>query len=325
MSLAFRARKDHPGVTTTNLGFIAGGSGQETDSTTVTILDELTEEECREYDVSQRTLSRFISDYLQFVMVRQSFDEYKGSLGEFSRIHSSGARLDNEFIANWITQELNRRLRSFFTEVRMFLDYSESRLKRQYGHGSEQVNQFKKACSEAFDNSFAYRFLFNLRNYGQHVDVPMRNLSMKSSLDRNDEVQHRLAIQVDREELLANFQWRADVLTTLREMPERFDLAPYLDELMEHLERIHVALVAAELPTTKRAADYLRRLAAPVRDKGSPCVFLEVPEEMNHNIQIKTTWIPVYLADVIVRLPDPQLLKAEYMRLELDITFTESP
>lgn len=312
-----------------NLGFV-GEDQRDPDRTTVTILQELSDEECQRYEMSGRSLARFISDYTQFVMVRQSFDEYRHALIEFSDKHSGGEDFAGHFAMNWMTQTLNRRLRAFFTEVRMFLDYSESRLKRQYGPDSDQVSQFKSACSAAFDGSFAYRFLYKLRNYGQHIDVPMRNLSLRSDMDEHGEAHNQLAIQVDREELLTNFEWRADIIDELRQMPARFDLAPYLDELMEHLELIHVALVAAKLPDTRRAAEYLLRLARPLREMGSPCVFMDLPadgemEDAGDKLQMNISWIPVDLADLIERLPDSQELKEKYGRLKLNIEPINTP
>jgi hypothetical protein len=121
------------------------------------------------------------------------------------------------------------------------LDYAERKLKRQYGKQSRQAKEFKEATSQQFDGSFAYRLVSQLRNYGQHVNLPTNALSLKSG-DFNfllGTTEEHLLVEVSRDKLLnSGFDWRAkDVRPQLEALPERFELDGYIDETMECLEK----------------------------------------------------------------------------------------
>jgi hypothetical protein len=61
---------------------------------------------------------------------------------------------------------------NLLTAFRTYLDHTESRLKRQYGQNSPQLQAFKSATAAAFDGTFEYRFMYKLRNFIQHSGFP---------------------------------------------------------------------------------------------------------------------------------------------------------
>jgi hypothetical protein len=140
---------------------------------------ELSEYEYRRYVYDAATVLEFFSDYEQYVMVRYAYVEYLHLLERQAAALANHVHL-SEVMREQIVHNINRRLRSFFSEFRVFLDYTETKLKRRYGADSEQVNVFKTACSRQFDNSFAYRFVYKLRNYALHVNLPLNALSLTS-------------------------------------------------------------------------------------------------------------------------------------------------
>ena len=79
--------------------------------------------------------------------------------------------------------ELNRRLSNYLSSFRLFLDFSEARLKRRYGKTSTEAQQFKRVCAGVYDTSFAYRFCCKLRNYAQHFGMPIGHIEARSRLD----------------------------------------------------------------------------------------------------------------------------------------------
>lgn len=62
-------------------------------------------------------------------------------------------------------RQINRHLLNLLTVLRTFLDHSESELKRRYGRASDKVAWFKHICFTEYDNHFASRFLYKLRNH----------------------------------------------------------------------------------------------------------------------------------------------------------------
>ena len=182
--------------------------------------------EFEQYKRGECLLWDFVADYQQFEMVRSSHAEYKQLVHRYVEQYRLDRRWNN-VIAGQINHAINRKLRGFFAEFRFFVDYAERKLKRQYGKQSRQAKEFKEATSQQFDGSFAYRLVSQLRNYGQHVNLPINALSLKSG-DFNfflATTEDHLLVEVDRDELLnSGFDWRAkDVRPQLEALPERFD------------------------------------------------------------------------------------------------------
>jgi len=297
---------------------------------------ELNEEEYRRYVEDVLTVLTCRSDYRQFTMVRHAYVEYMGVLRRYEEALAGPVRLD-EVLEDDLVHNLNRRLRSFFSEFRVFLDYTEAKLKRRYGNGSEPLRIFKDACARQFDNTFAYRFVYGLRNYALHVNLPLNAMSIASGRDKFDPedlpIQNRLSVEVDRDMLLRWFNWRRDVRIKLEELSPKFELNPYIDEAMGCLEKIHLELFCAKLPEEKRAAKRILALARSVGRPGTPCVWRVGGQEQIVNGSILRTdgmeeahggdastedmhigWIPVEISGAVDELPDSdELLRYEYI------------
>lgn len=306
------------------------------DGAAVRAVREIGEEEYRDYAENVRKVLACRSDYRQFTMVRHAYVEYASVLRRYEETLAGPVRFD-EVLEDDIVHDLNRRLRGFFSEFRVFLDYSEAKLKRRHGRDSEELRIFKEACSRQFDGSFAYRFVYGLRNYALHVNLPLNAVSLTSGGDGHDPgnpyARNRLSAEVDRDLLLRWSRWKGNVRSYLERLPPKFELRPYIDEAMACLERIHLELFCAKLPGEKRAVEPLLALAGSVGRPGTPCVFrVGGQEPMVNGIVLQAglagaasseqpggtdahvSWIPVEVAGMVVDLPDAEeLLRYEYI------------
>jgi hypothetical protein len=104
--------------------------------------------------------------------VSANYRELHTYLSHASGDPTAAASADKELVALFF--EANRKLLNFLSAARTFLDHTEAHLKRLYGDGSEEAQRFLTATSEAYDRTFAYRFLYKLRNYAQHCGLPLR-------------------------------------------------------------------------------------------------------------------------------------------------------
>ena len=276
----------------------------------------LSETEYEKYEEVDHLINGFLSDYQQFEEVRSSYTEYRNLINHYDQKYSVKPRI-NAIVVGQMNHAINRRLRTFFTEFYFFLEYAERKLKRRYGKDSEQARKFKQATSEQFDNSFAYRFVYQLRHYAQHINLPINALSLESG--KFDFVlatsKHNLLVEVNRDELLnSGFDWRAeDVRPKLRSLPAKFELNTYIEAMMECLEKIHVAFVSIGLPDAKRGAAYIKNLVEPLRGRGRPCVYhFDAPEDsaLGSVVDFATeiSWMQVELAELIANLPEPTTL-----------------
>jgi hypothetical protein len=191
---------------------------------------QLEEGEYRDYVRDAATVLGFFSDYEQYAMVRHAYAEYFNLLERQATAPANHVHL-NEVVRAQIVHNIDRRLRSFFSEFRVFLDYTETKLKRRYGADSEQVAAFKAACSRQFDRSFDYRFVYRLRNYALHVNLPLNAMSLVSGDGEFDaespDTHNRFAVKVNRDALLnERFNWGRHVRPGLKNLPSSFELNP---------------------------------------------------------------------------------------------------
>jgi hypothetical protein len=130
-----------------------------------------------------------------------------------------------------LARQINRRLLNYLSSTRLFLDYSESRLKRTYGKTSDEVVVFKELCKMIFDTDFSYRFAYKLRNYTQHFGLPItraeRTGKLESSPDSASIFTTRIAFNVP--ELLSRGKdvW-GPVRKDLQASPPDLDVASVL-------------------------------------------------------------------------------------------------
>ncbi len=80
------------------------------------------------------------------------------------------------------TREVNRRVLSFLSSVRLFRDHTAKRLVRYYGKASAHEATFDAARHAAFDTSAAYRIADALRNYVAHRGMAVDVAGVSSTL-----------------------------------------------------------------------------------------------------------------------------------------------
>jgi len=137
------------------------------------------------------------------------------------------------------TNNLMRLISEFLSAFRTFLDHWETYLKRKYGNESKEVTLFKAATSNEYENVFAYRFTWELRNYIQHEGFPA--ISSTSAIDELEE--RHYSLDFDRIELLENgHKWKAVQKDLLKE-DCKLDFLKLLPELIESLNRINLCAI----------------------------------------------------------------------------------
>jgi hypothetical protein len=215
---------------------------------------------------------------------------------------------------------INGKLRSFLSEFRAFLDYAETYLKKEYGKDSEQVTRLIAIRSREYDANPSYRFVYKLRNYAQHFDVPINGLSVQSGeLDTKTGIGKKLvSVNINRDELLnSGFDWKK-VQRDIEGFPDIFALNPHLDATIESLGKINLAVIVTMLPDITKAAEYIDRLVQPLiplleGKQGTPAVVhwdapqhVKVGEQVR--MQMQAELIPADLARSVLGLPEPDEL-----------------
>ncbi len=74
-----------------------------------------------------------------------------------------------------VTLEINRHFLNYLASQNAYLDHSLKYLNNHFGDNSNQFLGFKTLTKNFFDNKFAYRLLYNLRNYSIHYGYGYAN------------------------------------------------------------------------------------------------------------------------------------------------------
>ncbi len=126
---------------------------------------------------------------------------------------------------------------NWLSSFRLYLDHEERRIKHTYGDGSEQLARFETVTSQVFDHSAAYRVVYKFRNYVQHCGMPISSVSMRT-VDDDSIATQRIEFTVDRDMLLADFDWTVTTRADLANMPKDIDVFGLIRETMDGLGTI---------------------------------------------------------------------------------------
>jgi hypothetical protein len=228
---------------------------------TVDMRVALTEEEFQTYRLSAAKIGALSSQFT-FDLANRNYCDLKNLLQYLGIVIGLG-RAIGSVDTKRITEPVMSQIVNWLTSVRLYLDHTETHLKRRYGDQSAEWKAFSESCSEAFDNHLGYRFVYKFRNYVQHCGLPLSSVTVKKP-ERPRSPQHlqEASFLLHRDALLTAYDEWGPVKKDLQGMAERFEVAPLLDEAMECLKRIEyrrletaIASVADEAVVLREALD----------------------------------------------------------------------
>lgn len=210
----------------------------------ITAVKALSESEYLRHTKQIVNLTRYISDQQLFFIVELNYNEFQKKSNFYFVKYSKDRRIDAVKIQK-IYLDLNRLLLNLLSSIKTFLEHTETRLKRVYGHDSEEMKLFKSETAIGYDQHFEYRFLYKLRNYAQHCGLPSGSIEFTS--EGEDVVQNSLKIFFDRDILLQNYKEWAVVKNDLLKRPERFEVLPIIEVKYNLLKEINKKISEKEL------------------------------------------------------------------------------
>ena len=243
-------------------------------------------------------------DQQLYHFVRLNYDEYVNLLKRYLQEYTENPRTVNMRAMYF---NINRHIFNYLSSIRMFLDHNEYNLKKRYGSDSPRVKRFKKTCSQIYDNSFSYRFLYKLRDYVQHCGMPLGNLELaaKESNFAPNGIQRSLSVQFDRDGLLTKFSnWGSQLSREIPKLPRRFEVTPHISEGMKCVEKIYLTLIEDDFPQLLHAAEYIRQLIAPAKDLiGVPSIiWLERIGQGTENLKVRIGHIPLDIVEKVMNV-----------------------
>lgn len=264
----------------------------------VTIRDikVLTETELVDFESSQTEMQKFAVDERTMLMVLQNYQEFRVLIDGIIQQWKIEKRMDPLILEN-IYMEINRSMINILATFSSYLNLTERKLKDQE-NGEEIAKRFKEACSRAYDNHFSYRFLYQLRNYSQHYELPVGNIRPSQHLDSNGEQQYSLGVMFHRDSLLqTDYDWKK-LRPEIENLDQNFDVLPLLEELVNCIFEIDNIVTEGRLVAIQSSYMYFEGLLSDIADvEGTPCIYLVEGDDATPSIKIMH--IPFHVIEII--------------------------
>lgn len=195
-------------------------------------------------------------ELLEQALAKSPFAAFQESCMEFMRATSDALEA---FKIGDSTTPLTPTIRRKFDDVlsafRRFIDRTAHLLSQRYGPDSREVLVLKQGMSNEFDNEFAYRLMYHLRNYSEHRGTPIARIAQASRLTPEGRTEHTLDVLLDSRELLLDYEWHRRVRADLARINGEFSAVVTVDALLHACGRVHCkALTAQEADITAAAA-----------------------------------------------------------------------
>ena len=251
---------------------------------------ELTETNYTAYSETMNSIIKLSADENLFNIVELNHvdlnEKIQSYLVNFSNNHKADFyEFDRIFL------DINRHILNLLSSIRTFLDHTETTLKKKYGDNSEEYRLFKKEAGLAYDNSFAYRFLYKLRNYAQHCGLPSGFAEVNSSDCLPSEEKDVIRISFVREDLLERYDRWGKIKEELKAQSEKFDVLPLIEEQFQLLNAINDKLKNLILPQYRKEGDLLLNLIVQTAGQiGTPCLIKSV--SIKDMITFSFSWFP---------------------------------
>ncbi|MCA1718277.1 MAG: hypothetical protein LC781_16135 [Actinobacteria bacterium] len=289
---------------TPELGVVVKGT--ENQPANFVAIRELGREEYRKYRVSSGRLLEWMFENQAVKAVQEAHEEYESTLQRYHTAHANHESID----ALRMHRDIDTKVSNFLRAFRSFLDQSQKNLEDRYGKGKAQVKAFEKATNKAYDSSFSYRLLDQVRNYTQHVGSAVHNIPFGSHAapGRREETEHYLRVELDRDKFLAWRKLKASVREEAKRLPSRIELSEHIKNVAHAVQEINVMIVAQQVFELQGHAHRVIDLVRPLKAwEGIPVILhMKLPEVEvgqwgtgNSNIE----WIPVDLAEFVANPP----------------------
>lgn len=137
------------------------------------------------------------------------------------KVQSLEFKIKNPIETHNVFCEINRLMINFSGMFRIFLDYYERFIKETFGDNTEELLKFQRACSNNFDNYFEYRFLYNLRHYIVHYNIPITrmNADIKSK---------KRCFYIDISTLKKWNGWKPNIKSDIEKLKEDIELEKFM-------------------------------------------------------------------------------------------------
>lgn len=250
-------------------------------------------------------ISLFNQNKRLFLIVSQNIEDLIAFINETINLIKNKLNISWNAIGGPEHEELNlkanRLFLNYLSSIRTFLDHSETFLKRVLGNDSAESKEFENSKATIYDESFAYKFFYKLRNYSQHVGLPLEGFSYSSNLETFSGTRDTVVkVVFNKEILLKEFDWKL-IKNELSVQPDKFELLPLLKEVDDYINSLSKVLRRIISKKVMSSAIYLNEKTLHLKNTQTyVCIFSHVKQLPKKAVQFNAQHIPFDLIDEII-------------------------
>lgn len=178
--------------------------------------------------------SKFLKIQQLYEMFLKDFVEFNTSFHNFERGLSK--RKNGSFSPE---NDFNRLLVHILSSGVLLVTYFENEMLRKYKRGSKEFVNWKKKLGEIYDNNFAYRLCYHLRNYTQHEGLAIARMESRIG-NKNPEKELTCTLTIDPQTLLnTRYNWKKEIADELRSIKTSIDVRNLLSDFMDSIILIY--------------------------------------------------------------------------------------
>jgi hypothetical protein len=270
-------------------------------------IKELSANELQDLRHYIRKITAYTQNRHLFVALSLNVEDFKNTCNQYLADYHETQAMKWD-MAEQMSVNLGRLFLNILNLFRCFLDHSESTLKRRFGTNSETVEEWKQAISKCYDESFAYRLMYHLRNYGQHVGVPPLKLEISSEADEpligtETAITSDFHIEIETQPLLNDKHIFKKLANDITPKGPVIDLMPILEEWFVQMRDLVKTRQKIEIPfvwdAAKEIVSLRNKISAP--DHAAICILTIPNNHKDDELSPKMEWFPEREAQSILR------------------------
>ncbi|MGZ3181682.1 MAG: hypothetical protein ACXU8N_04500 [Telluria sp.] len=166
-----------------------------------------------------------------------------------------------ETIAPFGLVTATQHLTNTLSAASAFLTQTGDRLKRFYGGDSIEFKAWDTERKDFHATTFAYRFLYELRNYSQHMGIPISRLGVEGERSQGGTgMAFQIRLALDRDELLSSsFNWKK-LKSEISSLPASFEIGPMLRDYIAALRKLCLSAIDMHSLQLADCARYFQKL-----------------------------------------------------------------
>jgi hypothetical protein len=180
----------------------------------------------------------------KFNLILENYAEFELELLN----HSLRRILFHDF--DWLTtvdkmHSINRKIINLLTTCRLYIDQVKHNINKIYGSDSQQTQILKSQLSHEYDSVFGYQVMEAMRNYVQHRNLPINQISTNMrwiEIEDKRFCKHTVKLNINVEDISKDKKFKASVLSKLQEQGSLVEFIPLMRQYLESIGRVHLKI-----------------------------------------------------------------------------------